>query len=190
MLDIACAYGLLLKEIGDRTPSAKPLGTDILSMPGRIVAVGHDQPLKSATFDVVTSTSLLEHIPDADAQVKEYARLVKPDGLVASVTTAIHTVALSRNPLSYLRGLASTMMPTLLPPHHHLYEPLSPLTLPHRAFTRHEMRALFEKYFRKVEVRTMHFLHLRKFGLEGLAPYLPGFKHFGGQMVIFAQEPK
>ena len=190
VLDIACAYGLLLKEIGQRTPTARLIGTDILSMPGRIVAVGHDQPLRSATFDVVTSTSLLEHIPDTDAQVKEYARLVKPDGLVAAVTTAIHTVALSRNPLSYLQGLASTVMPGLLPPHHHLYEPLSPLTLPHRAFTRHEMQALFEKYFRKVEVRTMHFLHLRKFGLEGLAPYLPLLKHFGGQMVIFAQEPR
>lgn len=190
VLDIACAYGLLLQEIGSRTPSAKLVGTDILSMPGRIVAVGHDQPLKSATFDVVTSTSLLEHIPDIDAQVKEYARLVKPDGLVAAVTTAIHTVGLSRNPLSYLQGLASTVMPGALPAHHHLYEPLSPLTLPHRAFTRHEMQALFEKYFRKVEVRTMHFLHLRKFGLETLAPYLPLLRHFGGQMVIFAEQPK
>lgn len=190
VLDIACAYGLLLKEMGRRTPTARLVGTDILSMKGRICAVGHDQPFAPASFDVVTATSLFEHVMDVDAQVREVARLVKPDGLVASVTTAIHTLLLSRNPLTYLEGLVSTLAPGILPPHHHLYEPLTPLTLPHRAFTRHEIHAAFAKHFERVEVSTIHFLHLRKFGLESMAPSLPLLKDFGGQLVIFAERPR
>jgi 2-polyprenyl-3-methyl-5-hydroxy-6-metoxy-1,4-benzoquinol methylase len=188
-LDIACGYGLLIKELAVRAPETMFVGTDILSMPGRIVGLGHQQPFRSAAFDAVTATSLLEHVVDPDALVREMARLVKPDGLVGAVTTTVHTLFLNRNPLSYVEGLLSTVSPGILPPHHHLYEPLSPLTLPHRAYTRQQMQALFLKYFREVEVSTIHFLHLKKFGLDGLAPSLPGLKHFGGQLVIFARGP-
>lgn len=189
-LDIACAYGLLIQQLQARAPRTRFVGTDILSMPGRIVALGHQQPLRAASFDAVTATSLLEHVVDPDALVAEIARLVKPDGLVGAVTTTVHTLFLNRQPWSYVEGLASTMMPGLLPPHHHLYEPLSPLTLPHRAFTRQAMRALFAKYFHEVEVFTIHFTHLRKFGLEGVAGSLPLLKHFGGQLVIVAKRPR
>jgi len=189
-LDIACAYGLLIQQLQRRAPGAQFLGTDILSMPGRIVGLGHQQPLRSASFDAVTSTSLLEHVVDPEALVREMARLVKPDGLVGAVTTAIHTVFLNRNPLSYVEGLFSTLAPGLLPPHHQLYEPLSPLTLPHRAYTRQQMQALFAKYFREVEVFTIHFTHLKKFGLDGVASSLPLLKDFGGQLVIFAKQPR
>jgi 2-polyprenyl-3-methyl-5-hydroxy-6-metoxy-1,4-benzoquinol methylase len=189
-LDIACAYGLLIQQLRKKAPRTQFYGTDILSMPGRIVALGHQQPLRSASFDAVTATSLLEHVVDPDALVREMARLVRPDGLVGAVTTTVHTLFLNRNPWSYVEGLFSTLSPQLLSPHHHLYEPLSPLTLPHRAFTRQQMTTLFEKYFREVEVFTVHFAHLRKFGLEGIAPEVPLLRHFGGQLVIFAKRPK
>jgi 2-polyprenyl-3-methyl-5-hydroxy-6-metoxy-1,4-benzoquinol methylase len=190
VLDVACAYGQLLGLIHERVPSARLVGTDILSMPGRIVALGHVMPLRGASFDVVTSTSLLEHVVDPEALVREIARLVRPDGLVVAVTTSIHVVFLTRNPLSYAEGLLSTAWPDVLPPHHHLYEPLTPLTMPHHAFTRHETRSLFARHFGAVEVSTLHYGHLRKFGLESVAPRIPLLRHFGGQLLIVAREPR
>jgi len=58
--------------------------------------------LKSRTgyYDAVICMELIEHVPDADALIKDCARLVKPSGLLVLST-------LNRTPQSYLFGIVA-----------------------------------------------------------------------------------
>jgi SAM-dependent methyltransferase len=190
VLDIGCGYGLLLKRLAGSVRAARLIGSDAIAIGARVIAAHDRQPLPDRSCDAVISTALPEMLVDPPTLARECARVVKADGLVVVTTATSHVIHLSRNPWSYVEGLLSTVWPRLLPEHHGLFEPLTPLPMTWRFFTRHELRAMYAEHFTHVEVATLHFGHLRKFGLEDLAPKLPVLRHFGGQLMVVAQGPR
>ena len=190
ILDIGAGPGNLMRLLAERVPGARLTGTNLLHVRGTAIAVGEHSPFRGACFDAVTATKLLEHAVDPGAFVREMARIVKPDGICVAVTNALHMQFLSRNPLSYAEGLAGAVWPPLLPPHPGMFLPLTPLPMYHRAFTVRELERLFAPHFADVRVEAMGYEHLRKFGLEALAPRLPLVRRFGRELIIRALRPR
>jgi 2-polyprenyl-3-methyl-5-hydroxy-6-metoxy-1,4-benzoquinol methylase len=54
--------------------------------PEFIQTSGFELPFPAATFDLVTSFQVLEHVPDATAFLRELARVLRPDGIVILAT--------------------------------------------------------------------------------------------------------
>ena len=190
VLDIACGYRLLLKGLAERAPRARLVGADLLPFGANVLARHDQQPFADASVDLVISTSLFDHLVDPPTLVQEAARLVKPDGLVITIATACHVLHLSRNPLTYVEGLISTVRPDVLPAHPLFIEPLSDLPMPWNFFTREQMAAMFEAEFERVEILPLHYGHLRKFGLERVAPHLPVLRDFAGLFMTVASGPR
>ncbi|HEY2804714.1 MAG TPA: methyltransferase domain-containing protein [Gemmatimonadales bacterium] len=189
-LDIACGFRLLLKGLSERVPAARCLGADLLPFGANFISQHDRQPLRDRSFDLVISTSLLDHLVDPPTLAREMARLVKPDGRVITIATASHTIHLNRNPWSYVEGLLSTAWPGILPPPPLFLEPLTDLPMPWNFFHRSEMRAMFEEHFDEVRVTPLHFRHLRKFGLENAASWVPVLRNFGGLLMTEASGPR
>ncbi len=92
MIDVGCGDGILLDLI--RSTFARtwkiqgfeisPARAEIARGRGHeVLADEHgDVPAPSGTFDLVTSTHVIEHAPDDHAYATELARLVRPGGLV------------------------------------------------------------------------------------------------------------
>lgn len=59
-----------IEEIAYRVPTAD-----------RVLADAERLPFKDASFDVVISSDVIEHLPDADRHIAEVARVLRPGGL-------------------------------------------------------------------------------------------------------------
>ena len=82
----------------------------------QLVSVEQLATAQPASFDVVTCTEMLEHVPDPSAIVRACAKLVKPGGAVFFST-------LNRNPKSYLFAvIGAEYVLNLLPKGTHDYE--------------------------------------------------------------------
>ncbi|WP_295384934.1 bifunctional 2-polyprenyl-6-hydroxyphenol methylase/3-demethylubiquinol 3-O-methyltransferase UbiG [uncultured Thiodictyon sp.] len=124
VLDVGCGGGILSESMASR--GAHVLGIDMGETPLRVaelhtlesgIAVDYRRiPAEAlaaerpASFDVVTCTELLEHVPDPGSVVAACARLVRPGGLVFFST-------LNRNLKSYLLAILGAeylfkMLPT------------------------------------------------------------------------------
>jgi len=190
ILDIGSGPGNLLRLLAGRLPGARLVGTNLLHVPGTVIAAGEHAPFPRACFDAVTATKLLEHAVDPAAFVAEMARMVKPGGIVVAVTNALHMQFLTRNPLTYAEALAGTVAPGLLPKHPGMFLPLTPLPMHHRAFTARQLERLFAPRFADVRVAPIGYEHLRKFGLGALAPRLPLVRRFGRELLVCALRPR
>jgi 2-polyprenyl-3-methyl-5-hydroxy-6-metoxy-1,4-benzoquinol methylase len=92
LLDVGCGEGSLLDLVRAEYPGAwEVTGFEISRMRaeraearGHKVVVSEDGvvPLPDASADVVTSTHVVEHVPDDRVYVRELARLVRPGGVV------------------------------------------------------------------------------------------------------------
>lgn len=92
ILDNGCGIGLL----GEKVASERVVGLDISSeMLSRasehgdqlILGNSQDLPLADGSFDVAFSRSLLHHLPEPEAAVKEMHRVLRPGGEIVLVDT-------------------------------------------------------------------------------------------------------
>lgn len=112
--DIGCGGGILSEALArsgaeviaiDATPeliqvARQHVGQEGLGVCYEIGTVESLLGARTAYFDAVICMELIEHVPDADALIKDCARLVKPNGLLVIST-------LNRTPKSYLFGIAA-----------------------------------------------------------------------------------
>ena len=92
LLDVGCGEGSLLDLVASAFPGAwKTMGFEISQVRGeRAQLRGHEVvvsedgrvPLPDGVANVVTSTHVVEHVPDDRAYVSELARLTHPGGAV------------------------------------------------------------------------------------------------------------
>jgi 2-polyprenyl-3-methyl-5-hydroxy-6-metoxy-1,4-benzoquinol methylase len=95
LLDVGCAYGFLLRRFeGD----FETFGVDVsehaieqarLAAPGsqlRVHNVLEPLPFADQSFDVVTITDLLEHVPGTPGILAEVARVLRPGGILYITT--------------------------------------------------------------------------------------------------------
>ncbi|MFI5214402.1 MAG: class I SAM-dependent methyltransferase [Gemmatimonadales bacterium] len=185
VLDLGAGTGRVRDAVLRSIPAARVVGLDLFRSSGVVVADALRMPVRSAAVDAVVAT-LLELVADPAALVAEMARVLRPGGVCVTVTPSSCAVFLDRNPLSYFEGLLATVVPAVLPPRHHMLQPLTPLPLRHWSFTEGELRRLFAAGFEPVAIEAIHFDHLRRLGLERLAPRLPWLRRFGGLLLAVA----
>jgi 2-polyprenyl-3-methyl-5-hydroxy-6-metoxy-1,4-benzoquinol methylase len=92
MIDVGCGDGILLDLVRAAFGGnwkiegfeISPARAEIARARGHEVSADErgDVPAPSGTFDLVTSTHVIEHAPDDHAYARELARLVRPGGLV------------------------------------------------------------------------------------------------------------
>ncbi len=106
ILDVGCGGGFLTNELARHGYSVN--GVD-LSQESLKVAEAHDEtksvryevadayklPFADESFDALTAMDFLEHVEDPERVIKEFSRVLKPNGLFF-----FHTF--NRNPLSHL----------------------------------------------------------------------------------------
>ncbi len=200
VLEFGSADGRLLIELGRRFPHSELIGTNLLGERGFLPEAVRDPQiqvvtdsveetsLEPASFDVIVSTEVIEHLVEPAAMVRQILRLLRPGGIFVVTAPSLHVQFLSRNPLTYFVSLASVVSDRVLPPFHNLYEPLTDLPLVHHAFSWRSFRQMFRAQLPQSDVRTMRFYHLRKFRLDGLAARLPLLRHFGGLLVAYGRK--
>jgi 2-polyprenyl-6-hydroxyphenyl methylase/3-demethylubiquinone-9 3-methyltransferase len=129
VLDVGCGGGLLCEAL--TRAGAKVTGIDLA--PGMIEVarlhateqsldidyrVAGAETLPDASFDIVTSMEMLEHVPDPRQMIATLARLVHPGGQVFLST-------INRNPKSFLLAIVGAEYLTgLVPRGTHEYERL------------------------------------------------------------------
>jgi 2-polyprenyl-6-hydroxyphenyl methylase/3-demethylubiquinone-9 3-methyltransferase len=129
VLDVGCGGGLLCEALA--RAGAKVTGIDLA--PGMIEVarlhateqsldidyrVAGAETLPDASFDIVTSMEMLEHVPDPRQMIATLARLVHPGGQVFLST-------INRNPKSFLLAIVGAEYLTgLVPRGTHEYERL------------------------------------------------------------------
>ncbi len=93
ILDAGCGEGHLLRFIHDSAPIHALFGVDATGIaiakasvrcPFAQLVQGDLSrlPFGEETFDIITCTEVLEHIPEYDATIKELVRVLKPGGLL------------------------------------------------------------------------------------------------------------
>jgi len=89
VLDVGCGTGATLKVLRDPgevvalDASAEALGYSRRRGQLRLVRDrGEELPVASAAVDIITALDLLEHIPDDGAALREFARVLRPGGLL------------------------------------------------------------------------------------------------------------
>jgi SAM-dependent methyltransferase len=144
--------------------------------------------LPDASQDLVVSTEVIEHLRHPEDMVREIARLLKPGGVFCVTAPSKAGYLYSPNPATYLAAAASALWPSVLPPFHDLYAPLTPIRFVHYGFGVDAFTALFRRHFPDVEVRTTRFDMLRKFRLQGVAPHLPLLRRMGGLCIALGRK--
>ena len=86
-LDVGCGDGILLsklKQAGAESAAGLDISVGRLKRTGEIIQPGllvngdaEKLPFKNDSFDLVTATETVEHLPDAEAGLKEMARVAK-----------------------------------------------------------------------------------------------------------------
>ena len=89
VLDVGCGTGATLKvlresgEVVGLDASTEALGYSRRRGHRQLVqARGEELPVASAAVEIVTALDLLEHIPDDGAALREFARVLRPGGLL------------------------------------------------------------------------------------------------------------
>jgi demethylmenaquinone methyltransferase / 2-methoxy-6-polyprenyl-1,4-benzoquinol methylase len=115
VLDVATGTGLVARRILDEGRArlvvaldrSEPMLREARSRSDArlLLARAEDLPFPDATFDALTVTYLLRYVDDPAATLREFARVVKPGGVVASLEFGVPT-----NPLWYACWWAYTRL--------------------------------------------------------------------------------
>jgi SAM-dependent methyltransferase len=88
VLEFGCGLGTYVREIRRYTPHVVGFDVEIerlqeglsKGVPGMLAAVGERLPFPTASFDVVFSNEVIEHVSDDRACCQEIARVLRPHG--------------------------------------------------------------------------------------------------------------
>jgi ubiquinone/menaquinone biosynthesis C-methylase UbiE len=87
ILDLGCGNSRYIEHFPNR------VGLDFVKGEGvNIIADAHHLPLRSATFSMVLTTEMLEHVQDPQRVVDEIERIVKPGGQVILTTRFVFPI--------------------------------------------------------------------------------------------------
>jgi len=121
LLDVGCSEGRNLRVFQRKLPNARLCGTDIgESMGPALRAEGFDfvaadanesLPFEDASFDVIVCGEVIEHIVDPDSMLKDFYRILKPQGLLVITTP---NLAYLPNRLLLLAGIQPLFTETSL----------------------------------------------------------------------------
>jgi SAM-dependent methyltransferase len=106
MLDVGCGDGTLLSLVGDRVDR---FGIDIVQQAPVYAGSVHFMqgdvstglPFSNATFDVVHSSELIEHLLDTESFLRECLRVLRPGGRLVVSTPNLHYW---KNVIEWLKG--------------------------------------------------------------------------------------
>lgn len=141
MLDAGCGTGLNLRDMpkGSTGLDINPRNVALVRkrLPEHVVVEGdvEHMPFADGSFGTVVCTEVLEHIPDTAAAIREFRRVLRPDGVLIGSVPA-------RSAIWRLRFLSSTC------PHS---EPF------HNEYLPHEVREMLAGW--SVEVLAYSLLH-------------------------------
>lgn len=88
VLDVGCGIGHSFTELAPRTTIGVDLDAGALAGQDRETHVADMRalPFGDASFDALLSIQSIEHVPDADRALAEFARVLKPGGVAILVT--------------------------------------------------------------------------------------------------------
>jgi len=88
VLDVGCGIGHSFAELAPRETIGVDLDHDALAGQQRktFVADMRALPFEGETFDALVAIQSIEHVPDADRALTEFARVLRPGGLAILVT--------------------------------------------------------------------------------------------------------
>jgi len=146
VLDVGCGLGLYVRRF--RNVAAEVHGVDVdpervreasLELPNIREASAESLPYPDASFDVVLSHEVLEHVPSDRAAVREALRVLKPGGrLVVFVPNRLYPFETHGAYWGGRYHFGNIPLVNWLP------NPLRARLCPHvRAYTRRDLRALF-----------------------------------------------
>ncbi len=100
VLDVGCGTGNYYQPLIERVPGVKYLGIDFSTgmlkkhpAPEKtLMADAQDLPFNPNSFDVVMANHMLYHVPDIDRAIKEFRRVLKPNGILVTATNSQHTM--------------------------------------------------------------------------------------------------
>jgi len=129
MLDVGCGAGDYFPRILQNHPQVRYAGVDLSltkmrSHPypaGLAQADAQVLPFADASFDVVMANHMLFHVPNIDIALREFRRVLKPDGVLIAATNSVHTLpelqALMRRAMVLLGMGGKAPAPPPLPHH-------------------------------------------------------------------------
>jgi SAM-dependent methyltransferase len=97
--DIGCSTGFLLEDVLAAYPHANAIGIDLIAAGLRkahqrlpsvrlVQADARALPIADQSVDVIVSANLLEHIPDDERALRDFARILRPGGRAVIVVPA------------------------------------------------------------------------------------------------------
>lgn len=117
ILDVGCGPGRWYEAVQEHLPESTYLGLDLFPAmlrehpaPQRVtVADAEKLPFPEQSFDVVMANHMLFHVPNVELSLREFRRVLKPDGFVMATTNSIHT-------MPELQALLRRAVTLLVPP--------------------------------------------------------------------------
>ncbi len=127
VLDVGCGIGHSFTELAPRTTIGVDLDAEALAGQERETHVADMRalPFPDASFDALVAVQSIEHVPDADRALREFARVLRPGGTAVLVTP---------NRLTFARP------DEIIDPYHHV------------EYDRHQLHTACASHFAEVEV--------------------------------------
>ncbi len=100
VLDVGAGHGIYYERIHNQLIDVHYVGLD--TSPGMLekhgasgnLLLGDAQclPFAPASFDVVMANHMLYHVPDVEHTIREFRRVLKPDGIVVTATNSVQSM--------------------------------------------------------------------------------------------------
>jgi SAM-dependent methyltransferase len=146
VLDVGCGAGGYVAAVLARTPhyTAGDISIGMLrtiSAPARVNLDAQRLPLTGGTFDVLLANHMIYHLPDQDRAGADFARVLRPGGILIAATNSAHN-------MEELRDLVRRAADRL-----RVVRPINPY--PALSFTVENGAELLRRHFEHVELRKL-----------------------------------
>lgn len=100
VLDVGCGNGLYYPSLIKQHPNLRYVGLDLVTTmlekhpvtEGLLQADAAILPFANNTFDIIMANHMLFHVGDIDQALREFKRVLKPDGLLMIATNSTQTM--------------------------------------------------------------------------------------------------